>query len=89
MVVPLCSTGHLATVPFDEKAFENEMMVSQDFERSALAPLATLGQPVCQELYRDVAMIRAWDSRKNGEKQSVEKEWMFFSHENMKLGNWI
>ena len=42
------------------------MMVSQDFEHSALVPLATLGQPVCQELYRDVAMIRAWASRKNG-----------------------
>ena len=47
------------------------MMVSQDFEHSALVPLATLGQPVCQELYRDVAMIRAWASRKNGRNQSV------------------
>ena len=67
----LCSTGHLATVPFDEKAFENEMMVSQDFEHSARAPLATLGQPVYQELYRDVAMIRTWDSKKNGRKRRV------------------
>ena len=66
-----CFTGHLGTVPFDEKAFENEMMVSQDFEHSALVPLATLGQPVCQELYRDVAMIRSWASRKNGRNQSV------------------
>ena len=51
------------------------MMVSQDFEHSALVPLATLGQPVCQELYRDVAMIRSWASRKNGRNQGgMEKE---------------
>ena len=56
------------------------MMVSQDFEHSALVPLATLGQPVCQELYRDVAMIRAWASRKNGRNQSVGGKFLPPSH---------
>ena len=44
----------------------------QDFERSAQEPLASLGNPACQELYRNVAMIRTWAARKDGKGSTAE-----------------
>ena len=58
--------GHLETVPFDAKAFTNEMITSSHFESTSQQPLTALSEPEFQELYRDIALVKKWAERKDG-----------------------
>ena len=66
------STEHLETAPFDSKAFANEMVTSSHFEVAAQHPLAPFKEHTFHELYRDIALVKKWATRKDGEGFSLE-----------------
>lgn len=58
------SRKHLLTVAFDEKTFDNEMIVSKEFREYSLDPVSQLNNTSWQEVYRDIAMCRHWETNK-------------------------
>ena len=59
---------YLETVPFDAKAFANEMITSSRFEMTAQQPLVALSEPAFHELYRDIALLQKWAAKKDGKR---------------------
>lgn len=56
----------METAPFDEKAFQNTMITSPEFELTAQVPHQVFKTPTFHELYRDVTMVRMWATKKDG-----------------------
>lgn len=66
-------TEYLETAPFDAKAFTNEMITSSQFEATAQQPLAAFTEPAFHELYRDIALVQKWASRKDGKTDKEQR----------------
>lgn len=71
---------HLETLPFEEKGFHNDMVLTKvwltngttfyfclkEFQVSSVNPLVSLDTP-WQELYRDLSLCRNWFTTNSGE----------------------
>ncbi|XP_065882447.1 non-homologous end-joining factor 1-like [Dysidea avara] len=67
------SRKHLETSAFDDKTFLNEMITSKEFEQSVADRVTTFVGSDCQQLYRDVELIREW-LHKPPEEQAISME---------------
>lgn len=53
-------------MPFLGTAFENEMIASSGFEKAVEQGMKNLCESPCQQLYRDVSMVKKWLANKDG-----------------------